>query len=577
MILHNFSGHTKRSFGSVFLSLPNALAGIGLAIFAASWLVAEHFRPWLSFHSEFVAFFALAVLVLGVLMGRSGAIAVPVVCAPILVVAVVPLLQWMMKPGFFAGDMILSVLYLLVLAFALLVGYLLRGSSESEAAGLPPLAMAITVAALLSAGIAWFQWLGVDDNYRRIMVSSEIGRAGGNLAQPNHLATLLLVGLSAYAYLFARHVIGRFTFAFGVAFISIALAMTQSRTGILSASAIAVFWAFKCRNIAPRRSAFLLFLWVAVTFAVTRTLPFVSDALFITSGALPRSIGDNGSRLDMWWQVAIAIAQSPWLGYGWNQTFTAQTVGALAHPGELAYLYAHNIVLDLIAWSGIPLGLLIVTAICYWFCSRLARVQSIEGVFAIAALIPIALHSLLEYPFAYAYFLVAAGLLMGVAEASLPRLKTLAIARAWVGAVFGLWAVAGLWVAYEYVQIEADYRIVRFETLRIGTTPSSYSAPKIRLLSHMKVMLLAARVAVKPGMAADEIELLRKAASRFPYGLLSYKYAVTLALNGELIAASRQMAVLRGVFGEEYYAQSKAAFRRLGKEKFPQLTEVSLP
>ena len=559
------------------MSLPKALAGAGLALFASSWLVAEHFRPWLSFHSELAAFFALAALVFGILVGRSRVIAVPFACVPILVVTLVPLLQWITRPSFFAGDMVMSVLYLQVLAFAVLGGYFLRDSSESVSAGFQPLAMTITVAALLSAGIAWFQWLGVDENYRRLMVASEIARAGGNLAQPNHLATLLLVGLSAYAYLFTRRVIGRVTFALGVVFMSIALAMTQSRTGILSAVAIAVFWAFKCRNIAPQRSAFLLFLWVAVTFAATRILPFVSDRLLITNGALPRSIGDNGSRLEMWWQVVIAIGQSPWVGYGWNQTFTAQTVGALVHPGELTYLYAHNVVLDLVAWNGIPLGLLIVTAIGYWSCSRMVRVKSGEGVFAFAALIPIALHSLLEYPFAYAYFLVAAGLLIGIVEASLSRPKTLNISRTWVSAVFSLWAVVGLCVAYEYVQIEEDYRIVRFETLHIGTTPSSYSAPKIRLLSHMKGMLLAARVTVKPAMAADEIELLQKAASRFPYGLLSYKYAVALALNGQLVDASRQMAVLRGVFGEEYYAQSKSAFRRLAKEKFPQLTEVSLP
>jgi hypothetical protein len=231
----------------------------------------------------------------------------------------------------------------------------------------------------------------------------------------------------------------------------------------------------------------------------------------------------------------------------------------------------------MLVWNGIPLGLLIVIAIGYWLISRMVKVNSVHGVFAMLALLPVAVHSLVEFPFAYANFLFAAGIMAGVAEASIPRTRIWRVRRAWIGFLLGAWIFIGLWVVYEYIQIEEDYRIVRFENLRIGTTPASYVVPEIFLMSHMSALLKGARMSVGPGMAPDQIELLRKVAWRFPYGLLSYKYALALALNGDAGAASRQMAVLRGVFGEQYYKESKAAFRKLEMNQYPQLSAVVTP
>lgn len=541
------------------------------------WLVAEHFGPWLSFHSELFAFAALAVLVLALLVSPVQSIFLPRITTVVLVIAVVPWLQWLFGLSFFAGDAVLSSLYLSGLALAIGAGYRLVSASRIADSGSQFLMLSLTAAALLSAGIGWLQWFSVGDFLGSFIVSTGIGRAIGNLAQPNQLATLLLMGLTSCVYLYQRQMVGTWIFIISAIFLSIALVMTQSRTALLSVVVIAIFYFLKHRVIPLRLWHWAVILWGGAIFAAWRILPLLSDALLITSGAVPRPLDDGGGRWEIWTQVIHAIGQSPWWGYGWNQTFTAQIAGAPAHPGILTYFYAHNVVLDLLAWNGVILGVLIILLVGYWFVSRMLQVRKIEGVYAMTALLPLTVHSTLEFPLAYAYFLFTAGLLAGVVEASLEKGKDYKTGKKLFGGLFAIWFCISLWVAGEYVQVEEDYRVVRLENLRIGTTPVSYAVPDIHLLSHMGSMLQAARMPVGPGMSAEQLELLRKTAQRFPYGLLLYKYAVALALNGSALGAGHQLALIRAVYGERYYENSRAAFLRLAKEKYPQLASVPLP
>jgi hypothetical protein len=198
-------------------------------------------------------------------------------------------------------------------------------------------------------------------------------------------------------------------------------------------------------------------------------------------------------------------------------------------------------------------------------------------VYALAALLPLVMHSLLEYPFAYAYFLVAGGLMIGVVEASMQASKTIAFRARGAWMLLGVWAVVGSYLCYEYLQVEEDFRVVRFENLRIGQTPAEYEVPQVWMLSHMGAMLKAARVRPEPNMSAQEIEALRKVAQRFAFGALSLRYATALGLNGDPVGASHQLQVMRGMYGEYYYSAAKDVLRTLQREKYPQLGAVEMP
>ena len=285
---------------------------------------------------------------------------------------------------------------------------------------------------------------------------------------------------------------------------------------------------------------------------------------------------DNG-RLVIWHQVFNGILEAPWTGYGWNQTPTAHSAGSLTVQGSMTYTNAHNVVLDILAWNGIPLGLALTSLCAYWLLSRIRSAKETNGVYAMACLIPIVIHSLLEYPFAYSYFLISAGLMVGLVEASCPRATTTYISRAPLAAILTLFLTVAIIAIHEYIKIEEDFRVVRFENLRIGQTPTDYTPPEIWMLSHMKSMLTAARLEAKRDMKQDELENLRKSSLRFPYGALSLRYAIALGLNGKPQAATEQMQIIRGMYGQGYYDAAVSVLRDLEENKYPELAAVKTP
>jgi hypothetical protein len=308
----------------------------------------------------------------------------------------------------------------------------------------------------------------------------------------------------------------------------------------------------------------------------TLGLPSVSEWFLMSDSRSLTSTGSISERWLIWKQVVYAISQEPWLGYGWNQTSAANAVGGLAFPGATIYTNAHNIVLDLMVWCGIPLGLLLTGVIAYWTISRMRAVQQPSAVLAMAALLPILLHSLLEFPFAYAYFLISAGLFVGIVEAAHMPAKTVAVRVRWLWMVLYVWAGVGGYMAYEYFQIEEDFRIVRFESLRVGATPTSYEVPHVWMLSHMAAMLKAARQVPKPDMSQADLEHLRLVSDRFPYGAIRFKYAQALGLNHDPEGAGKQMRIIRSMYGDFFYQACKEELSRLTAGKYPQLAAVNM-
>jgi hypothetical protein len=184
---------------------------------------------------------------------------------------------------------------------------------------------------------------------------------------------------------------------------------------------------------------------------------------------------------------------------------------------------------------------------------------------------------MLEFPFAYAYFLVPVMFAVGALEGAVGAKPAFSLgvkpALALVFVTTGVMA----WSVVEYIAIEEDFRIVRFEALRIGTTPASYQRPHVVLLTQLDALLHGGRIVPKPGMSAEEVELARKVALRFPWPATQNRYAQSLALNGNPDEAIRQLRVMRALHGEKTYAQIKEGWVNLANEKYPQLRNLTLP
>ncbi len=504
----------------------------------------------------------------------------PRVSAWVALVALVPWVQYATGISFFAGDALMSSLYLSCLLGAVFVGFsLCRAEAGQADRGINGLMHCFWIAATISGAIGLAQWFNVDESLGMYVVQADLGdRAMGNLGQANQLATLLLMGVVAYCFVYEQRVIGRLAFFFGIGFLTTVLVLTQSRAGILSAVVLAAFLTWKTRATKLRISPKVIATWVLSFLLGTVLLPYLSEVLLMTSVRKFTEAGPVTERWQMWQQVTYAVFQSPWVGYGWNQTPTANAAGAIAFPGTVPYTNAHNFVMDMLAWNGLPLGLLLTGAIAYWFVTRAFSARRVDAVYATACLLPVAVHSMLEYPFAYAYFLIASGFMVGIVEAAASPAKTIKFSRQWAWGFLGLWVSVSGYLAYEYLLIEEDFRIVRFETARVGATPADYVDPHVWMVSHMASMLKAGRQIATPNMLPADIENLRKASERFVYGALRFRYAQALALNGNPKEASHQMAIIRGMYGETYFNACVSELRRLQTEKYPQYAAiVTLP
>ena len=559
--------------------LVTRLHALGLLFFTVSWLSYDHYRPWINFHAEALAIVGLSILVLGLLFRSGNALKAPKVSKWIALVALVPWAQYFSGISLFAGDALVSGIYLLALACAVWVGYQIAlpiaSAKESRVIGLMH---SFWFAAMVSAAIGVAQWFNVQEPVGMYVAQTDIGdRAMGNLGQANQLATLLLMGIAAFAWIFERGLIGRVAFGFGIGFMTLALVMAYSRAGLIGVILIAGLYLWKRPQLHSRLSWQPVVIWVLLCVAGTLALPLASEALMMSdnqSFSRPEAVGQ---RVMMWKQVGYAIWQAPWFGYGWNQTPTAHAAGAVAYPYSVTYTNAHSFVMDIMAWTGLPLGVPLIGVIGWWFLSRLWTCASRDSVFAMAALLPFAMHSMVEYPFAYAYFLVAAGLFIGMVEANHIGVKTVSINLRWAWPLAFLWAVTGSYLIYEYFLIEEDFRVVRFENMKLGHTPSEYAAPDVWVLSQMGTMLKAARLRASPGMSAADMETLRTVSSRFAYGAVRFRYAQALALNGDPHGAIDQLAIIHGMYGSQYYAACVAELQQLANTKYPQLAAILKP
>jgi O-antigen ligase len=568
----------ERAASAAFFMLASRLHALGILAFALAWLAYDHYRPWVNFHSEALALLGIGWMALGRCLNGNAFVALaPRVVVWIGAVALIPWAQHFLGISLFAGDALLASLYLCGLGVAVWLGFGYAKPVMTPQSALESVFFALWIAALVSAAIGLLQWLDLEGVLQMYALQADAGdRAMGNLGQPNQLATLLLMGIAALAWTFERKRIGYVGLAVGTAFLTLVLVFTQSRAGMLSAIVVAIFLFWKNHGTSARLPPRVVLIWLLAYGAAVLLLPTIFE-LLLMGGSRSMNPGVDAARITIWKQMLSGISQSPWLGYGWNETPTAHAAGSLAVPGSMTYTNAHNVVLDLMAWNGVPLGLLLTAACAYWFVSRMLRAVQANAIYAMACLLPIAVHSMVEYPFAYSYFLLAAGLMVGIVEASYPGGEKIQLKLRWLGAALSIWFVLGSYMIYEYFLIEEDFRVVRFENLKIGKTRSDYEVPDVWMISHMGAMLKAGRQQARPEMTADELENLRKASLRFPYGSLALRNAVALGLNGNPTGATHQMAVVRGMYGEYYYQAAVSVLRDLEKEKYPVLSLVETP
>lgn len=516
-----------------------------------------------------MAFFSLIVLFCAVLY--SGSVSVSWFSFAVLVVACIPLIQLGVGKIYFAGDALIAFAYLIALALSISVGRGLCLHSKEWACS--AIAWTFLLGATVSALMAVGQWLRVTETVW-IMDLPIKGRPYANFAQPNNLATLLSLGLAALAYLYEFRKFAAISAAFIAIVLLFCIALTESRTPWVGVLVFVGWWGVKARGVEFQLKTLHVISLTAVYALFVFLLPEIAEVLHLYSVDVAKR-AQALHRLDIWWQMILAVMQGgPW-GYGWNQVSVAQVGVSLVYPVALVVEHSHNIVLDILIWNGPIIGVAIVAFFACWFSWLAIEAKSKESVFGILAVGLILLHGMLELPLEYAYFLIPVGVLLGMLEADMGLPNAFALPR-WLGGLVLVFGVVSLgWVWQEYGVAEEDHRLMRFESSRIGNLRAEHAAPDIVLLTQLREFLRFARTEAVPGMDEGQLEQMRKIAHRYPYPPCLFRYALALALNNHPDQSRIELMRLKSLHGDELYREALSGIASL-EGKYPQLAALDL-
>jgi O-antigen ligase len=534
------AGNFKLSHASLWL--------IGLA-WTLPFLQPYHRYPLTGFYSEWLAL-ALGLAAAALLLRKEcwQQASVPAVAfAPLALAAVIGVhgaLGW--SP--YAGQTTTAVLYLLWTALMIVLGHVLRVQLAMPAIA-ATLSWFLLAGGVLTAVIGLLQHFQISIPFDFLVGRKVSAQIYGNLGQPNHAASYLVLGLVAVTYL---HGVGRLRRVLATACLALlllVLVLTGSRSawlylGVLCALALLLH---HFRSDAVSRPFALLAPVLVAGYVVAHgvvALPFMSGVE--GAGAPMDRLFDLATgvdaRLQLWGEAWAMFQRSPltgagWGWYSWHHFLHSAAIPASAAPG--LYNNAHNLVLHLMAETGLAGAAIVVGAAVVWIADFRRVEPDPEWWWALSLLGVIAMHSLLEYPLWYSYFLGIAALLLGAGARRLMRLRRAVASRIAIGT--GI--LAG---SLHLALFLAPYR--EFERLVFwpdaGRHASDVAFAKAIVALYREPLLvpyvelaIAFGAEVSEDALPEKLALLDRATHFAPVSVVAYRQAFLLALAGQRDAA----------------------------------------
>lgn len=531
----------------------NYLMGLlGMLLLSCAWLLPNKNFPWLSAWNEGLAFISAGILALAALkygwrQGDGSSIARPVLIFTVLAISTV-WIQWFGGLLVFRGDAWLVTLYLGFFVLSVQAAWCMTRNTPKKD-WIDGFMGAIAMAGLVTVAMSLIQWTAT---YNLVIFVQEMGRNGrpfANLGQINHVNTLCFIAGCAVLQLHARGKIHIPVLVAAIVILSFGMALAQSRTAVVQVMVLWAWSAWQGRSLNPLRNTATVLVLAYIIWAIA--IPYLASVADLEPGRSMQIEASAGNlRLKAWAAMLDAIAQRPLSGFGWLQNGWAQQVTALEHPGlRYEFNYAHNFVVDLLIWAGLPLGITMTAVLVFWaWCHAKSRNRDIT--FLAAALLGIMIHGMLEYPLAYAYFLVPTGLLIGSIDALDPVIKMQKISRWAIIVVWAALVALLLSVGNEYVQaVEADTRL-RTETSLIGVSKKTTPPPHFQFLDQLGAQFQFRFLDVSPGMSEEQMRLMERVAKRYATLPVLTDFAYAKHIKGDKFSSDHYLNVVCAIYGE---------------------------
>jgi Virulence factor membrane-bound polymerase, C-terminal/O-Antigen ligase/Protein glycosylation ligase len=284
--------------------------------------------------------------------------------------------------------------------------------------------IALVLAGLVSSAVGVLQVFApalADGDW--IARTSVEGRAVGNLRQPNHLCSLLLWAIVAVAWLGETRVIRRAVSLAIAALMLYVVVLSGSRSGVVGAAMLALWGLLDVRLTRSTRFALIaapvaygVFWFGMSTWAQHSHQAFGGAGRFSTAGDI------SSSRFGIWTNTLELIRTHPWFGVGFGEFNFAWSLTEFPGRPVAFFDHTHNLPLQFAVELGLPLAALVL-ALLGWALWRAGRkclrpIDSNQGASpqraAFVMVLLILVHSLLEYPLWYSYFLLPTAFVFGL-------------------------------------------------------------------------------------------------------------------------------------------------------------------
>ena len=522
--------------------------------FCLSILNPVHTLPWAGFFSEASVFIGI-LLLLPLLFNRQ--LKVPKFTIPFVFLSILPLIQYASGQIFFFSNASLSIIYIFSFWLAIIIGYnfsLEENRSKLNFNITTFLAWFLFISGAISALFASLQWLNLSNHIPVIM--EFIGyRPYANMAQPNHLGTLLNLALFSSWYLYGKEKLNSSLLIISFIFLTFAIALTQSRTGyLICLSALLFVFLFNEKlnlNIKNKYLIIIFIYFIAIVSFLSEIKKLLSHYFNIgpTVSIIERAT-TGYDRLNIWNQMLHAIMKQPWGGYGWNQTTSAQfSVIDLYHGKEWA-TSSHNLFLDILVWCGVPIGIVIISFIIYFYLYLCRNIIDLDKFFSVLVISALGIHSLLEYPLYYSYFLIPLGLFCGIALTGY-RNTVYQVRNEYSIFIFILGIIIFFGICRDYFKVEDNLFAGRLHAM--GDLRSNVELPHHlyfldNFQARAKWLALYPEVQVNQEQLNDAEKIIRT--SLKPYDI--YKYAQLMAFNNNQEEALRTLKILNIMYGMDF-------------------------
>ncbi|MFG6467284.1 PglL family O-oligosaccharyltransferase [Roseateles sp. BYS87W] len=384
------------------------------------------------------------------------------------------------------------------------------------------------------------------------------GRGVGNLRQPNHLASLMMWTAVAAVWLTERRRAPAAALAPLLFACVFTVVLSASRTGFIGVAMLAL-WGLVDRQLS--RPARLALLATPVMLGLSWWLMAQWSAEGHAFGAASRLSEGAGSpsRLAILHDAWALTRANPWLGVGWGEFNFAWTLTPFPNRPIAFFDHTHNLPSQLAVELGLPWAGAVLALLGWglWQAWRGAARPGPEAPLRRAALmlvLAIGLHSLLEYPLWYAYFLLPACFALGLA---LPARADDAPATSpapwqWVG---GLLMAGSLFAVWDYQRIVAIY------------APAADDAPLSRRIAAGQHSVFfshqadyAAATSLPPGQAA--LDATRRTAFSLIDARLMMHWSRSLEAVGDVDGArflADRLREFRNPTGDTWFASCPTA------------------